>query len=347
MNNVNFKKRFAAIGAGVALAAGAAVATSANANTLLFPYFATQGGASSYLLLRSNGNILNASAPTVVNAGKPGQRVTSNGNLHYVWNIFQQNGNSLTCQHNDAFGWMTPNDVILQEVSSPIFTDNSVPALLPNLPTGGSPTFTKGVAGFLTVADVTTANVAGTTTTGAGGVAGTTLQGQMAVFDPAMGVYYTYNGIADNNVGGGTTGNEGDFSNIASNSFGLAWYPQGTVQTAYYAVAVGDMSTAIKNQANWAGVAEGLASAPYNNDENQPYSGTVPWTVSCASAMPLQGLMTAANYSQVASTGGQLNLNFTLGTGVDGVVLTKLDVVPSEGKMFFTTENNMNPAVNK
>jgi hypothetical protein len=317
--------------------------SAANANTLLFPYFATQGGASSYLLLRSNGNILQ-STPAVVNAGQPGQRVTAGGNLHYVWNIFQQNGTNLTCQHNDAFGWMSKNDVIMQELSGPVFADNSLPAYLPLVPTGNSPTFTKGVAGFLTVADVTTANVAGTTTLGTNG-ATTTLQGQMAVFDPAMGTYYTYEGIAGN-VGGTVSTAEADFSNITATSFGLAWYPQSTVQTAYYAMVAGNMSNAIVGQSNWAGAASGLAAAPYNNDENQPYSGTVPWQVSCASATSLQGLMTAANYSQVANTGGQLDLNFGVTAPGTGVVLTQLDTVPSVGKMFFTTVNNMNPAVN-
>jgi hypothetical protein len=359
MSNIKFKKSLMAVAAGVALA-GAGM-TAANANSLLFPYFSTQGGASSYLLLRSNNAIVvPATPPTVIGAGASGQQVTANGNVHYVWNIFNGSltaGGAKTCTHIDAYGWMSKNDVMFQEVSTPVagITDSSVPALLPPLGATGP------VQGFLVVSDVTTANTPGATTAGvaagtlaSGSTATTpTLLGQMIVADPVSGSLFSYSGILGNNFAAATDTLEGDFSNLTGTNFGLSWFPQANAavakfSTTYYALAVGNMNANIIAQTSWATTDTGLASAPYNNDEILPYSGTAPVTLGCAASYPVASLMNAAQYTKTGLTGGQLDLKFTNGGAGTGVVLTKIDAVQlgtgvnwtATGAVLFTAENN-------
>lgn len=370
MNKITFKKSLMAVAAGAALATVGM--SAANANSLLFPYFATQGGASSYLILRTNNALTPVKIGTVVNAGQSGQQVQPNaavagsgGNIHYVWNIFQGGltsaGGAKTCQHIDAYGWMSPNDVAFQEISQPVsgITDSSVPALLPQLGAGV-------VQGFLVVSNVTAANVPGTTTAGlAAGAAASgstattpTLEGQMIVADPTTGSLFAYNGIVGNNTAAGSTA-EGDFSNITATNFGLSWYPQSNAgvasfNTSYYALAVGNMSAAITGQTNWTTTTSGLVSSPYNNDEVLPYSGTTPVTMGCAASFPLSGMMNAAQYAVVGKSGGQADLKFTVAGGASGVVLTKIDAVQlgkgvnwtPGGAVLFTQENNLNNTAN-
>jgi hypothetical protein len=356
MNKITFKKSLMAVAAGAALATVGM--SAANANSLLFPYFATQGGASSYLILRSNNALTPVAAGTTTNAGQSGQQV-SGGNIHYVWNVFQggltSTGGAKTCQHIDAYGWMTPNDVSFQEISAPIsgMTDSSIPALLPQLGAGV-------VQGFLVVSDVTVAHTPGVTTTGSvlgapasGSTALTpTLEGQMIVADPTTGSLFAYNGIVGNSAA------EGDFTNIAATNFGLSWYPQANAgvanfKTSYYALAVGNMSANITGQTNWTSTTTGLVSSPYNNDEVLPYSGTTPVALGCAASYPLSSMMNAAQYAVVGKSGGQADLKFTPG-GATGVVLTKIDSVQlgsgvnwtPGGAVLFTQENNLNSTAN-
>lgn len=363
MNKITFKKSLMAVAAGAALATVGM--SAANANSLLFPYFATQGGASSYLILRSNNALTPVQLGRVVNPGQSGQQVAAGGNIHYVWNIFQggltSSGGAKTCQHIDAYGWMSPNDVSFQEISQPIsgITDSSVPALLPQLGAGV-------VQGFLVVSDVTSANTPGQTTSGvafgaaaSGSTATTpTLEGQMIVADPTTGSLFSYNGIVGNNVGNNSSA-EGDFSNITATNFGLSWYPQANAgvsnfNTSYYALAVGNMRAAIMGQTNWSTTTNGLVSSPYNNDEVLPYSGTTPVALGCAATYPLSSMMNAAQYSVVGQSGGQADLEFSTGGGATGVVLTKIDAVQlgkglnwtPNGAVLFTQENNLNNAAN-
>lgn len=339
MNKIKFKKSL------MAAAAGAVVATvgmsAASANTLLFPFFSTQGGASSFLMLRSGGSI----------AG------TTN-NVHFTWNLFaDQNGNMLPglststpaqqCVHVDNYGSMTANDVMFTEMSSlDPYTDKSTPAVLPAGLNGGKP-----LAGFLVVSDTTAAGAA---------TADGQLTGQMIVADPNLGAVWAYNGID----GASATANDGDFSNISAKNFYLSWYPQGGAnvmqQTAWYALAVGNMSTDIGTQANWSPTGTLAVSPPYNNDEVKSYSGTQKPTIGCASVYSLQNLLTAAQYQQIAPTGGQVNIAYTP-TGVapnlsTGLVVVKADTAklaanapwgtPGGTTTVFTLENNLNNAFN-
>jgi hypothetical protein len=353
MSNIKFKKSLMAVAAGVALA-GAGM-TAANAESLLFPYFSTQGGASSYLLLSSGtGTAFSSSLPgTVVNAGKPGQRVTG-GNIHYVCNVFPSgtalSGGVSTCTHIDAYGSMTQNDTIFQEVSSLLtptpFADNSVPALLPELNAGV-------VQGFMVVTD------AATPATAAGA---NTLKGQMIVADPTSGSLFAYNGIAS----ASTT--EGDFSGITDANFALQAYPQGvsggaSFNSKWYALAVGNMNANIVAGSNWtstkgtgssAVTATGQVTSAYDNDENNLYSGATP-TVSlgCAATYKISDLLPTGNTNAAAfaASGGQMKLAFTTaGSNASGVVLTKIDAVQlgsgvnwtATGAVLFTAENPYN-----
>lgn len=339
MNKIKFKKSL------MAAAAGAVVATvgmsAASANTLLFPFFSTQGGASSFLMLRSG--------PTIVG--------TAN-NVHFTWNLFaDQNGNLLSglntatpaqqCVHVDNYGSMTANDVMFTEMSSlDPYADKSTPAILPQGLNGGKP-----LAGFLVVSDASAPGVA--TTDGQ-------LTGQMIVADPNLGAIWAYNGIDGN----GAAATDGDFSNIAAKNFYLSWYPQGGAnvmqQTAWYALAVGNMSADITAQANWAPTGTLAVSQPYNNDEVMSYSGKQTPTIGCASVYSLQNLLTAAQYQQISPTGGQVNIAYTP-TGAapnlaTGLVVVKADTAklaanapwgtPGGTTTVFTLENNLNNAFN-
>ena len=369
MSNIKFKKSLMAVATGVALA-GAGM-TAANANSLLFPYFSTQGQASSYLLLRS-GAITVPTGTTVVGAGTSYQRVTG-GNIHYVWNVFPANtalsGGALACTHVDAYGLMTQHDTMFQELSNPTgvtFTDGSTPAFLP--PQGTGP-----VQGFMIVSDIVTPAVGSSTAVGTPGVTGAvgTLNGQMIVADPTSGSLYAYNGIA------GADTAEGNFSNIVAKDFNLAWYPQGVTNggafsTKWYALAVGAEGDAIAQQANWASNyldTAGVISYPsanlvtaavsnvYDNNENPVYSGTPPsLTLGCATTFTPASLLTTTNAGLLGPTGGQMDLSFTVpaASAASGVVVTKIDAVQlgtgvnwtQGGAVLFTQENNANTAVN-
>ena len=339
MNNIKFKKSL------MAAAAGAVLATvgmsAANANTLLFPYFSTQGGASSFLMLRSGPNILGTSK-----------------NVHFTWNLFADaNGNLLPglttstpaqqCVHVDNYASMTPNDVLFTEMSMPDpYTDKSTPTYLPQGLNGGKP-----MGGFLVVSDTSTAG---------GATADSTLTGQMIVADPNLGAVYAYNGID----GSSANASDGDFSNITAKNFYLSWYPQGGANviqgTAWYALAVGNMSEQINLQANWAPTGKLTVSQPYNNDEVASYSGKQDPTVGCASVYSLQNLLTAAQYQQIAPTGGQVNITYAPVSAAPnlatGLVVLKADTAklaasapwgnPGGTTTVFTLENNLNNAFN-
>lgn len=340
MNNIKFKKSLMAAAAGVAMAA--AGMSAASANTLLFPFFSTQGGASSFLMLRS------------------GAITDTKNNVHFTWNLFaDSNGNLLSglntsvpaqqCVHVDNYGTMTQNDVLFTEMSGPDpYADKSVPAVLPQGLNGGKP-----LAGFLVVSDTA---VAGTATKDG------TLTGQMIVADPNLGSVWAYNGIDGN----GATAKDGDFSNIKAGTFYLSWYPQGGAnviqQTAWYALAVGDMSADISAQSNWAPKGGLTVSQPYNNDEVASYSGKQNPTIGCASVYSLQNLLTAAQYQQISGTGGQVNISYQPYTAVapntsvaTGLVVVKADTAklaanapwgtPGGTTTVFTIENNLNPAL--
>ncbi len=152
-----FQKTLLAAAAGAALMS--AVGT-ANANSLLFPYFTTATGAQSVLSLTNTTGNTQA--------------------LHYVYNY------GSACTHFDASGSMTQNDILTHSIAATtaggfgkaVSTDTSTPVYFP----------LAGQTGFLVISSTT----AGATAQG--------IQGSMAIVDPASGLVVSYAGISNGQV---------------------------------------------------------------------------------------------------------------------------------------------------
>jgi len=289
--NKQIKKSLMAVAVGAALAS--AGVTAANAASLLFPYWSTQNGTTSILSL-STGTLTNGSA------------------LHYVWNY------GPSCTHFDNYGSMTSNDLLQQFVSQPagtpaLFGDKSTPAYFPQL-NGGS-------FGFLVVSD--------TGSTDPVGKAGTTnpagsLRGQMIVASAAAGIVTAYNGLE-----AGST-NEGDFSNLNATAYRLSWYPQSVAGTSWFAVATGNMGTAIGAGSNWTGSASYTNNGQVYGRDEDAYSGSMTGSFTCSASLNPASFMNSAQIASVTN-GGLVNVNFTPTNGASGVVLTKLETTTALG----------------
>jgi len=308
IGNVNMKKTFQKTL--IAVAAGAAlmsVAGTASANSLLFPYFTTVTGAQSVLSLVN----------TAVNTQS----------LHYVYNY------GTACTHFDAYGSLTSNDILSHSIAATtaggfgkvVSTDTSTPVYFP----------LAGQTGFLVVSSVTAANTA------------TSLNGSMAIVDPASGLVVSYPGISNAAV---TTAlvNEGDFTALADVNFALTTMPSAAVSTSWYAVVTGNMNAAIAAGADWTGKAtfSNLGNV-YNNDE-VAFSGTVTKAITCAGTVLSTDLMTGAQAAAVGTNGGLIKTTATLASGpvssASGVVMMKMQTVqaavgaPFAGKQFLHRE---------
>ncbi|QTN26110.1 hypothetical protein HZ993_12175 [Rhodoferax sp. AJA081-3] len=311
----------------IAAAAGAALMSAvgtANANSLLFPYFTTATGAQSVLSLS------NTSAVTQ--------------GLHYVYNY------GTACTHFDANGSLTANDILSHSVAQPagfsttgavragapgaggfgkvVSTDTSTPVYFP----------LANQQGFLVVS-TTTAN----TTQG--------LQGSMAIVDPATGLVVSYAGIS-NGLNTALNTNEGNFTNLTDVNFALSTMPSALVTTSWYAVVVGDMQAVITAGADWRGAATFTNNGfVYNNDEFAT-SGTVTKTVTCAGTVLSTDLMTGAQAAAVGTNGGLIRTTASLASGAtssaSGVVMMKMQTVqaavgaPFAGKQFLHRESASN-----
>lgn len=288
-----------------AIVASAAVST-ANANSLLFPYFTTANGAQSILTLTTTG--IPGAAPTAFT-----------GNVHYVYNY------GASCTHFDGYGQMSQNDLMQHSLASSaaggfgkvVGSDKSTPFYIP-----------VNTTGFLTVTygDDSTSQIAG----------------EMLIADPTAGIFTAYAGITD----GAATG-EANYSGVTDSSFRLAWYPDFAATTNWYAVVVGNMSTAITGNADWkAQAAISNGGYVYDNDE-VPYSGTVSKSITCSGTVSNKDLMNTAQLASVKN-GGIMNISATFptvtGAQGTGLVLTKLQTATSgagalyAGKTFMTRE---------
>lgn len=303
-----FKKTLLAAAAGAALMS---TVGTADAASLLFPYFTTSTGAQSVLSL----------ANTAVNTQS----------LHYVYNY------GATCTHYDAYGTLTSNDILSHSIASPtaggfgkvVSTDTSTPVYFPLANTNG----------FLVVSSVTAGNTA------------TSLNGSMAIVDPSSGLVVSYAGISNGLVTTpiNTAGaNEGNFISITDVNFALTSMPSAAVSTSWYAVVVGDMNAAIAAGANWTGTATFTNNGNvYNNDE-VAYSGTVTKAITCSGPILSTDLMTAAQAAAVGTNGGLVKATAALATGAvssaSGVVMMKMQTVqaavgaPFAGKQFLHRE---------
>ena len=134
-----FQKTLLAVAAGAALMS---VVGTANANSLLFPYFTTATGAQSVL------SLTNTSGNTQA--------------LHYVYNY------GASCTHFDASGSMTQNDILSHSIASTtaggfgkvVGTDTSVPVYFPLanqqgflVVTSTTAATTQGIQGSMAIVD--------------------------------------------------------------------------------------------------------------------------------------------------------------------------------------------------
>jgi len=308
----------------IAAAAGAALMSAvgtANANSLLFPYFTTATGAQSVLSLSNTAGV--------------------SSNLHYVYNY------GTACTHFDATGSLTSNDILSHSIAQPagfnttgvatagvagaggfgkvVGTDTSVPVYFP----------LANQTGFLVV----------TATSGPSTASG--LQGSMAVVDPASGLVVSYAGIS-NGLVTSVGVNEGNFANITDVNFALATMPAALVTTSWYGVVAGDMNAAITAGADWTAKATFTNNGNvYNNDEFA-ISGTVTKAITCAGTILSSDLMTGAQAAAVGTNGGLVKATASLTTGAvssaSGVVMMKMQTVaaavgaPFAGKQFLHRE---------
>ncbi len=295
-----FQKTLIAAAAGVALMS--AVGT-ANANSLLFPYFTTVTGAQSVLSLSNTGT------------------AAADETVHYVYNY------GSACTHYDANGSLTANDILSHSIAATtaggfgkvVGSDTSTPVYFP----------LANQTGFLVVSSKTTASTEA-------------LRGSMAIVDPASGLVVSYPGI-DNAQNTLAAAGEGNFSAITDLNFPLTTMPSAAVTTSWYGVVVGDMSTVIGLGNDWKGaVTLSNNGFVYNNDE-VPYSGTVTKTITCSGTISATDLMTGAQAAAVGTNGGLIKARGTAGAGVNlstGIVMMKMQNVqaavgaPFAGKQF-------------
>lgn len=284
-----FQKTLIAAATGVALLS--AVGT-ANANSLLFPYFTTEAGNTSIVSLSGNDQLSVAPAETI----------------HYVYNY----GSS--CTHFDGNGSMTANDLLQHSVASVaaggfgkvVASDASAPFYFP-----------LKDYGFLTVTTKTTATAQ--------------ISGDMIVYNPTAGIVTSYPGIDNAIVNTTVAGSEGNFINLVDTKFNLSFYPTSLVTTSWYGVVTGDMSGAIAIGADWGGKAA-LANGGgvYDNDENLN-SGAKSKTLTCSGIVLPKDLMNSAQEATVGPNGGLIHATATpdAATLATGIVMTKIQIVPA------------------
>jgi hypothetical protein len=254
IGNVNmtktFQKTLIAASIGAVLAASSMVANAAD--NVLFPFVSSKAGAYTFVSLANTG-----AAP-----------VASSYHFYYMTKPVGS-ANSVGCNHFDAIGKTTQNDLMQFEVSKKIdmkaaFGDTTSTAI--HLPLAGH-------EGFLIVAaDVLTA--------------GLNFKGEATVVDAASGLYYSYS-----TANLATVANiDPDYSNAAITDAAVdkftSWYPASAVNTTYYIVptelrsvmaAVAGGGSKITLAANTAGIVGGGA---YDINET-PFSGTQNPKVTC------------------------------------------------------------------
>lgn len=278
-----------------------AAAGTASANSLLFPFFTTQAGATSILSLSTNAG-----------AAATGE------NLHYVYNY------GASCTHYDGMGKMTNNDLMQHSIAAPsaggfgkaVAGDKSTPFYFP-----------LNDYGFMTVSTKSTATAM--------------VSGEMAIADTNTGLVASYAGISNNVVDttGAQEGDfSAAAAGVNDLRFNLSFYASSVVPTtSWYGVVTGNMNPAIAGNRNWTGAAS-LANGgiAYDNDENQ-FSGLQSKTVTCAGIVTAKDLMNTAQQASVGANGGLLHVTNTpvpAAAGITdastGIVMTKLQVLPGK-----------------
>jgi hypothetical protein len=309
IGNVNMKKTFQktliAASIGAVLAASSMVANAAD--NVLFPYVTSKAGAYTFVSLANSGAAPAADAYHFYYMTKP-----------------VGSANSVGCNHFDAIGKTTQNDLMQFEVSKKLdmktlFADTTSTAI--NLPLAGH-------EGFLIVAaDTVNANLL--------------YHGEATVIDASSGLYYSYS------TDGLTAASAADplFSaaviTTSLNDKFTSWYPASAVNTTYYIVptdlrstmaAVAGGGVKVTLQANTAGIVGGGA---YDLNET-PFSGTQNPVVTCF------GYVKPADYLQpgtaaATTNGGWMNSNcIAAGSTATGFLQFKVQDSIALGAKFTT-----------
>lgn len=285
-----------------AVIATAAMST-ANANSLLFPYFTTANGAQSVLSVSASGT---AAVPET---------------LHYVYNY------GPACTHFDGNGSVTPNDLMQHSLLAPaaggfgeVVADTSNPFYIP-----------LRTEGFLTVTS---------TTPGAGIIAGDMVVADPSVGLMLSYAGITNGAGAEGDYSAVVANDLIPVPNIAG-TLRLSWYANAIANTSWYNVVLGNMNAAIIGNRDWtATTVLSNGGIVYDNDEN-PFSGTVSKTTRCSGNIRTADLMNSAQVASVTN-GAVLPLPvFADGDATDlstSVVMTKMQaVLPAVGAPYAGT----------
>ena len=280
-----------------------AAAGTASANSLLFPFFTTAGGATSILSISGNAAL------------------AATERLHYVYNY------GASCTHYDGSGSITPNDLLQHSVAAPaaggfgkaVALDKSTPFYFP-----------LNDYGFMVVSN----------TTSAGLISGDIAIADPAT--GLIVSYAGVSNQLPTNVAGNEGNFSTAVSTGTDNRFNLSFYPSSLVATSWYGAVTGNMNPAIVGNRNWTGTGrlDNQGNA-YDNDENA-FSGCKSKDITCAGIVQPADLMNSAQLASVGPNGGLLHvLNTPLvpaapgvpASVVDtstGIAMTKLQVLPGK-----------------
>jgi hypothetical protein len=296
----------AAMSLGALMAAG-----QVQADSILFPFYQSGNGATSFLTLSSD-------IPSV---------------LHYIWNP--------SCTHEDGLGFMTPQDLIQQTVLDPTISGLDLPAAW-NDQSLVNYSLTAGATGFMQVSNYNDLNADGlpqlnevyTLIPYANSAPEYTLRGQLVVVNNTTGLVYGYKGLnnpsaADTDANGvpdGMQANRWDSIFTSHLTWDLTWYPRDVVTTSWYVLVTGD---GLDNTLGWGGVANfvNLTNQVWNRDE-QPRSGPASVRVTCNAQIPLTALLTTGQQEWTAQGGYMWEGSLPdLTTGATGALAWKIEQV--------------------
>lgn len=279
-----------------AIGATMGVATVAQGDALLFPFFESDvsSGVYSFLTLAN-----------VQGVGSP---------IAYTWG-YQREGVGAGCDHEDADGALTEWDIIHHTVVAPSISGLDLPA---------HPAFLdSSVPAYSLVSDPIFGYVIADS---AGGES--TLAGQMITVDVPNNVIYAERGM--NNPGsliGGT------WNSIFTShpSYDLVWYPNNVVRTTWNVLVTG-VGMDIPGYAGAGVLQSGFAFDEVFDQDEIPRSGDAFFNVTCLARVGRSDIMTN---EQLVHTdqGGYTWLTFapTPGTGSTGVLMHKIQTTAELG----------------
>lgn len=295
------KSLVVAIGAGMMVG----MASMAQADSILFPYFKSGGGAFSLVTM------FNA-------AGTGGFPIdwapSTNSLLHYTWMYRNQGANGTlgtgACAHSDLWGTMTQMDLVLQEVTNRI----NAPSLLGDKSNVKYLQYTANPSeGFMIVSNHDAADV---------GQNEDTLFGSMMIVDTTTADDFTWSYNALNNPAVHTKAFDGDFSSAWTSytSFDMTWYPTAYVDTKWRMTVTGS-NMLVGPYAEWGTLVNGFSlgggyGLVWNNDE-VPMSGGATGSVTCMGDVALSALLDPAQTTHAAN-GGYMWTVWVNGLGAPG-----------------------------